>query len=849
MVVGEAPGFNEDKEGRPWVGAAGTEARHLALISRVNPTSMVYWTNMLKCHPPDDANPTQCQIDACRYVLLQELDEIEPEVIIALGRFSTRFFLGEEVTMERVNGIPFKTDWGTVIPIFHPSWGLRNMDDMVKVVYGFSTIRPVLDRLLPPISFSSIRPVEGRYWDPLLNLTHGGKYSLSHTPRSIAIDTEWAEGRPFCTTNTYEAGTALLIHANDSNNLEQLNSWVNSDQCDEVIIHNAAYDLPVLYQMGVEIPTEKLRDSMVAAYLLQSEPQGLKDLAWRIIGAEMGEYTEVVRPYRFKKALTYLNELLEYEWPDPEEVLEWKKGEAHVRKPQNISRLVSNIIRDVAAKDVDPFQRWEKIRKDKGRSDITLIEHNIGRLWDGDLSDAPPEVTLRYACDDSNCTHQIWPYLRDRIIAEGMWDVFMTDMRVMPMVADMMRFGIRVDPAKFEELRGVFDLKLNEVAAIITGITGKTINPDSALQVSELLYGDLGLDEFVDPRMAKGKSTTMTQDAVLSRIEDKHPVVKWIREYRAFSKLKTSYVEKLPRMIDEDGRIRATVRVTRTATGRLSMKDPPLMAIPVRTVEGRRVREGFIPADGCVISCADYSQVELRITASESGDRRMCSIFHRGEDIHSKTASEMFGIPESRLDSMKHRYPAKRVGFGVLNDISAHGLQRELVVGGANEEDWPVDRCQELIDTWFSVYPGVKTYMDNNRNYAAQHGKVVDMWGRIRWVPWAKTKSKWKRERGLRQAGNAPIQSGAAGVMKRAMANLQPLYVYWRRIKKRRTVPLIQIHDDLVSEQDKRSYKEVLKEQKRIMESADGGKMKVPLVVDMKVGGENWGTTKKYNPE
>lgn len=857
MVVGEAPGFNEDEEGRPWVGQAGKETRHLFAINNVNPQTSIYWTNMVKCWVGEgNPDPTQDQMNACLPNLFRELEVVDPWLIVTLGRFSARFFLDDDsLSMDRVNGIPFLTDWGVVLPIIHPSAGLRDSDIMVKVQAGFNSVRLLIAGELVPREYGRGGKVEGRYW---YSLSGERPPSLHGAPDTVAIDTEWAEGKPFCLTSTYEEGMAHMVPAEDERNIEQLQRWVRSGKCAEVVIHNSAYDLPVLSQMGIEVPTEKLRDSMTAAYLLQSEPQGLKDLAWRILGLEMDNYTDVVRPYRFSKALSYLNRILEYDWPNPEEVLEWRKGkesgelEPHIRQPQNISRLVSSIIRDVENpdKDTDPYDRWTKIRGDKKRSDIRMVEHNVGRLWDGDLSDAPIETAKEYACADSDSTYRIWPYLKERIIAEGMWDVFMTDMRVMPMVADMMRFGIGVDVDFLPRLGEVLDDKLEEIGSHISTIIGKDINPNSAPQVSSLLYDDLHLDKASGldmRRVAKKASSTMTGDAILSRLEEYHPVVKWIREYRATTKLKTAYVESLPSKVDDDGRIRATIRMTRVASGRLSCSDPNLMAIPTRTKEGREIRNAFVAFDGCWIGCADYSQVEMRVAADQAQDKKMLGVFNRGEDIHSFTASEMFGIPVSRLDEMKHRYPAKRVGFGVLNDISAIGLQRELVVGGADEVDWPVDRCQELIDTWFSVYSGIRAYMDKNRAYAARYGKIVDMWGRVRWVPWAKTVTDWKREKGLKQAGNTPIQSGAQGVIKRAMGKLQPLYVWYRRHENRRVVPLIQIHDDVVGEYDKRIYEEVMKDQKKIMEGAGEGKMVVPLKVDMKRG-ERWGTTEKYNP-
>lgn len=842
MIVGEAPGFNEDKRGRPWIGMAGTETRWILQSIGINPARDVFWTNLIKCHPLGDKNPTPEQVSACEHHLIEELLEIAPPYIVTLGAYSTRWFLGD-ITMERANGIPFETDWGVVVPILHPAAGLRRPEDMVKVRYGFGSLILTLKGDIEPLDPDAMGHLTGNYW---LVGPRNDPPVLDGVPEIIAEDTEWAEGKPFCVTVTSRPGQASMVMAGNRHALEHLNLYHHTANCKEIIIHNSAYDLPVLYDMGIEIPTEKLRDSMVAAYLLQSEPQGLKDLTARILRAQMRDYNEVVRPYRFNKAIKYLESVLEYDWPDPEPVLEYKKGEPYVRQPQNITRIVNGILRDVAdpIKAADPYLRWRKVRNDKKRSDITLIEYNVGKLYDGDLSDAPADVALEYACSDSNATHQIWPYLRDRIIAEGMWDVFMVDMRMMPMIADMMRFGVKIDPAKLGDLGDLFDDRMEQIRSTIEDITGESINPNSPDMVSGLLYGKLRLGRYITKHMAKKQSSTMTGDAVLARLEDKHPVVKWIREFRKYSKLKSSYVETLPTQIDDDGRVRGTIRVTRTATGRPSMSAPNLLATPTRTEEGRTLREAFIAEIGSGIGESDYSQIEMRLTASESMDKRMMRIFKKGQDIHDQTASWMFGIPINRLDGWKHRYPAKRVGFGVLNDLSAQGLQRELIVGGAEESDWPVDRCQELINSWFDVYKGVAEYMEDNRNYAARYGKIADMWGRIRWVPWAKAKTRWKREAGLRQAGNAPIQSGAQGIMKRAMVKLQPMYVDYRRKLGYRAVPMLQIYDSIVGEYDERIAIEFLGKQKQIMESAAGNKLRVPLIVDVKYG-PSWGKAKK----
>jgi DNA polymerase-1 len=271
------------------------------------------------------------------------------------------------------------------------------------------------------------------------------------------------------------------------------------------------------------------------------------------------------------------------------------------------------------------------------------------------------------------------------------------------------------------------------------------------------------------------------------------------------------------------------------------------MAQPVRTEEGRRIRSAYVAGPGCRLVSSDYSQVEMRVTASESGDARMLDIFRNKQDIHAQTASWMFGIPEGELDEMKHRYPAKRVGFGVLNDISAAGLQRELIKGGgAREEDWPLSRCQEMIHSWFDIYTGVAAYMKASREHAMRYGWVRDMWGRRRLIPGVRMKTEYLRQEALRQAANAPIQMGAQGIIKQAMGELVPLYRSFHRPDSGDVcMPLIQIHDDILMEISKTIADTYLPLQVAVMESAAPPGFQVPLEVDIKVG-ERWGEMKKW---
>ena len=253
--------------------------------------------------------------------------------------------------------------------------------------------------------------------------------------------------------------------------------------------------------------------------------------------------------------------------------------------------------------------------------------------------------------------------------------------------------------------------------------------------------------------------------------------------------------------------------------------------IALQTSTRTFMAEGFITHN---------SQVEMRVAANDSRDETMMGIFWRGEDIHAVTASRMFGIPISQLDEMKHRYPAKRVGFGILNLITAEGLQRELIVGGA--EGWSISDCEEMIKSWFSIYHGIAAYMKANGEQAKRYGYVRDMWGRIRYIPGIRSINRWARIEAERQAGNAPIQSAAQGIIKDAMGRLVPVYRELNKIGK--VEPLIQIHDDIVWEIDERIILLAATEIKRVMEVIVHPEFIIPLPIDFKYG-RKWGSLKK----
>ena len=826
FLVGEAPGADEERFGAFFVGKAGQELTNY--LDRVGiPRDRVYITNVLKCRPPENRDPHKDEIEACLIHLRRELEEQKPKFIACAGRFATRTILQQDVDMEQVHGIPFRTSvWGfdtTVVPVYHPAAGLHNTFEMSLIMNDFISLKGVMMGNVKPRKDA----VPGTYiwWDEPVP-------PPGFLPGLISVDTEEEEEKRTWTFQVcQEAGIAYVIPAHRAGVMKEIMEHPDS----VLIIQNALYDLPQLWKIGIY--PKKYVDTMVMAYLLQTEPQGLKALSYRHLGMRMREYLEVVYPVTQMKALSYMLRAMEYEWPDPEPVVEMVKGVPKMRQPQNVTRRIKGVL-NAYAKDpdgTDLHDRWKKIAADAGR----CVEDTFGPLLPGYLKDLPLQEAVDYAGCDADATWQLYPILVSKIRALGLEGTLDRDMRMLPLVAHMQANGFGTDLDKFRSLRSEFERRKEELLVDIEKVSGP-INPGSAQQVSELLF-KLRLKK--SPKLKKGD----TDLAALESIVHRHPVVKHIIDWKRYDKLIDSFIDVLLRKTDEDGRIRTKLRVTRVITGRLSSSDPNLMAQPVRTEEGRKIREGFVAQDGYTLMSADYSQIEMRVVAHISADKAMLNVFRTGKDIHTATACSMFRVPPDQIDEMKHRYPAKRVGFGILNLISAGKLMRELTLGGA--EGWTEQKCQQLIYDWFGVYQGVRSWIEEQKAHARRFGYVKDMWGRIRLVPEVLSVHKQIVEAGIRQACNAPIQMGAQGIIKEAMAQLVPFVDSWNagsRDGKPVVLPLLQIHDDLIFEVRDDVVMEVVPVIKAVMEGCVS--LSVPIRADVKTG-KVWAKMTKWKED
>jgi len=438
------------------------------------------------------------------------------------------------------------------------------------------------------------------------------------------------------------------------------------------------------------------------------------------------------------------------------------------------------------------------------------------------FSEVAVEDAIDYACADVDAVLRIEPQLTALLREAGLERVFTEiELPLVPVLAEMEWNGIAIDREILSKLSDQFALRENAIREEIKQLTGKEINLNSPKQVSELLFDTLGL------RRVRKDSTDI---AALEQLEGDHPAVPLLIEYRHLSKLRGTYVDALPALVNpRTGRIHTTFNQTLTATGRLSSSDPNLQNIPVRTDEGREIRRAFVPGSSSnVLISADYSQIEIRLLAELSGDPILIGAFRNREDIHTRTAAEVFGVPLEDVSSDQRRY-AKTINFGLIYGMREFKLSQQLGI--------PRHEAADFIDKYFARYPKVREFIETTKEQIERDGCITTMFGRRRIVEEVKSANKMEREAGLRAAFNTRIQGTAADIMKLAMIRV------YKKIRSGEIGAklLLQVHDELVFEAPKDKLREVAAAVRAEMENAAVGWLEfaVDLLVDVKAG-PNW---------
>ncbi|MDH3871478.1 MAG: DNA polymerase I [Gammaproteobacteria bacterium] len=440
------------------------------------------------------------------------------------------------------------------------------------------------------------------------------------------------------------------------------------------------------------------------------------------------------------------------------------------------------------------------------------------------FNEVPVETAAPYAAEDADITlrlHQaIWPRLQAEPGLEKIYNEI--ELPLLTVLSDMERTGVAIDTDMLARQSVELAGRILEVEEEAQREAGQPFNLGSPKQIQEILFEKLQL-----PVLAKTpKGAPSTAESVLQELALDYPLPRLILEYRSFSKLKSTYTDRLPEQLcAATGRVHTSYHQAVAATGRLSSSDPNLQNIPVRTEEGRRIRQAFVAPEGYRLLAADYSQIELRIMAHLSSDDGLLKAFAAGADVHRATAAEVFGVAPEQVTGDQRR-SAKAINFGLIYGMSAFGLARQLgIARGA---------AQEYIELYFARYPGVRNYMEATREQARERGYVETVFGRRLYLPEIKARNQQRRAAAERTAINAPMQGTAADIIKRAMIGLHG----WIGSQSALDITMImQVHDELVFEIAEADVEQARAPIREAMVAAAG--LKVPLVVDIGVG-SNW---------
>ncbi|RKX56733.1 MAG: DNA polymerase I [Thermotoga sp.] len=444
-------------------------------------------------------------------------------------------------------------------------------------------------------------------------------------------------------------------------------------------------------------------------------------------------------------------------------------------------------------------------------------------LFGFSFADVSLDKATRYACEDADIVYRLFNVLNLKLHEMGLMTVFeKIELPLIPVLSALELNGVYIDTKYLEKLSREYGRRMDEIASKVFELAGETFNLNSPKQVGRILFEKLG----ITPKKKTRTGDFSTSVDVLEELAMEHEIVRWILEYRKYQKLKSTYIDALPKLVNpKTKRIHASFHQTGTATGRLSSSDPNLQNLPTRNDEGKEIRKAIVPQDpNWWIVSADYSQIELRVLAHFSKDENLLKAFETKEDIHSLTASKIFGVPIDKVTSSMRRI-GKMVNFSIIYGVTPYGLAMRLKV--------PVKEAEKMITSYFNLYPKVREFIQRVVSEARSKGFVRTLFGRRRDIPQLKSRDRNVQGEGERIAINTPIQGTAADIMKLAMIEIH------KELGKRKmkSKMIIQVHDELVFEVPDEEKEELIEMVRDKMENVV--KLSVPLEIDVSVG-KHW---------
>jgi len=762
--LGQSPGFGEAMASPPgpFQSSAPAGGELDMYLQQVNlPRHEWFLSNCFKYFIADafgsDRPPTQTELESGWEDLSVELAACEPKVIACFGAVATRWMMKkaglEYHSADCHRGMPVGYYGDALLfSTHHPAAGIHSPDSMRLVMADFynlsSTVRQINrgDRISLPT-------------DPYADCTDYRRlYSTAdidevweESAPFISIDTEGTRKRPIMLQFSFSEGTGYAIYAEDAELIacfhHKLREFVAAhapDYC--IILHNALYDIGVMSTMDIHLPDGSFIDSMVMAFLLGTEPLGLKPLAFRLCGMKMQSYEEQIGPKNEEMALDYLIAASQYEWPAAQEMVVRDGPDYRLYRPQSIGVRIAKILKDWAEqevktehvthvemeetnkkgetkikrhthdhfvkhrghcppgchevkvereKPVDIRDRWYK----KGESieggdgydgefettGVMLrapVEKKLGRMKSATLLDIPESQALAYANRDADATTRVGPLLLSRITDMGLTSAMKIDMGIIPLLARCMEIGLPANREHFIQFGKRRRERMDQIEYEIYKLVGHSINLASGPQLSALLFGELRLPSN---RWTKSREQLAVDKKALEPLRYMHPIIPLILEWAESETLLHNYAEVLPAKMDADGWVHCKIGLTRVPSGRLNTSDPNLMAQPTRSDLGKEIRDGFIAPAGYKYVCGDLKQIELKVSADESQDKVLMNVFLTGIDGHTDTAQRIFGMEKP---SDVQRSVGKTINFLIVNRGGGQALMEQLMLQKLAAQDW-----------------------------------------------------------------------------------------------------------------------------------------------------------------
>lgn len=867
MVIGEGPSQQDDRAGRPFVGRVGEEIDRYFNGIDLPSRDDLYLTNIYRQYGGKRYVYTAEDLERDEPYLLEELQQVKPKTIVTLGRPATRYFLGA-VDVDAVEGIPFylpdeftkyqHTEPVVIFPIVHPN--VPSSEMLPHVVAGFQELaRYAAGDLDPRKLFDDPYAGKEHYveitsLDGLRDALHGCVAGAS-----LSEDTEGWPGNPWSLQFTSEPGRGYLISRSRPDLLAAYHR-LTVDLGVRICFHSALHDRMMRRAMGMPWEGE-FDDTMVMAYLLQLEPQGLKQSCLRHCNMRMDSYDDLMGDKTNELAREYLTWIYEVEQMEYEEAqgaelyrlqtTPYTDAKGKVRPGRRVRKLPA-LPRSQLLKAVTRVLSSKRPRKlwDDQVEDIQVAGYNrMGPIPEATLDYVDRPKAVHYGCRDADGTTRLLPEYSRRIDSLGLRSVYELELSTYPIIDRMQQIGLKPDLEHFARLSDQLDVEISRLRESLRASTGRdSFNANSGDQVADYLFGALDLEEMKMTSSGRGS----TNDKILEALEHEHPeheVITTIRQYRETYKLKNTFCDRLADHTNRwphDGRIHATFRTTRVVTGRLSASNPNVLAQPEHGKFAPDFKRGWIAEPGHVLYEADESQVELRGLAHLSQDEVLLNAFRTGQDLHAKLAVRIFGGKEDQyMSKCYERFAVKEINFGIPNGMQAKGLSAALRSKGVDANE---DTAQRWLDETLGLYKGVTRYMEERKAEARRNGYIRCLSGRIRYIGGIRSRNERTREEAERFAFSTPIQESATWIMKQAEAIVYEhiLVPYWKQ--GRWVEPLLQVHDCLKLECEESLVHDLHIQMEQAMTHVPHS-FSVPLAVDAAWGYNNGPQKVKDQPD